>query len=160
MDDERKTSQCEPVIRRRILILAAVFAVWLLAALARAWYIAVPGRGRYIADGDAMARRVVIPARRGCILDANGERLAWTERVYDLESAAPKSAPLTAKEISALKKVIPDIDPSGRVLRRGLTPVEFRELAKLIGIGVRVKIVGRSKRIVSDSPSLPEQRFP
>lgn len=154
MDDERNTARPESVIRRRILMLAAVFVLWLLAALARAWYIAVPGRGKYIAAGEAMARRVVVPARRGRILDAEGERLAWTELVYDLESAAPKSAPLTGTEIAELKRVIPDLDPSGRVLRRNLAPGEFRELAKLIGAGVRVKIVGRSERIVIDSPGI------
>ena len=142
------------IVRRRVTVLAVLFALWLLPALGRAWYIAMPGRDKYIAVGENMARRtVIIPAVRGRILDADGVALAWSEHFYDLETTATGSAP-DAEELAALRKVIPDLKPDGRVLRRNLTPGEVMGLEELIRSGARVKIVARNERIVIDSPEI------
>ena len=153
MDGDEKNAY-DQIVRRRVTVLAVLFAIWLLPALGRAWYIAVPGRDKYIAVGENMARRtVVIPAVRGRILDADGLTLAWSEHFYDLEATAPGSV-LDDEELTALKKVIPDLNPGGRQLRRNLTPGEVMSLEELIRSGVRVKIVARNERIVIDSPEI------
>ena len=155
MDGDKNHNAYDPIVRRRILVLAAVFAAWLLVALGRAWYIAVPGRGGYIAAGERMARReVIVPASRGRNLDADGVALAWSEHFYDLVSIAPKRVPLDRDEIAALKKVIPDLDPAGKPLRRALTPGEVMGLEELIRSGVRVRIIVRNERIVIDSSKI------
>lgn len=153
MDGDEKNVH-DRIVRRRIAILAVLFALWLLPALGRAWYVAAPGRDKYLAFGENMARRTVtIPAVRGRILDADGVVLAWSEHFYDLESAVSGSE-LADEEIAALKKVIPDMAPKGKKLRRNLTPGEVMGLEELIRSGVRVKIVARNERIVIDSPAI------
>ena len=153
MDGDEQNAY-DKIVRRRVTVLAVLFAVWLVPTLGRAWYIAIPGRDKYIAVGENMARRTVtIPAVRGRILDADGIVLAWSEHFYDLESAAPGSA-LDGEELAALKKVIPDLKPNGKLLRRNLTPGEVMGLEELIRSGVRVKIVARNERIVIDSPEI------
>ena len=151
MDGPRKKSFAN-MIRSRIGVLALFFAAWMLLAVGRAWYIAVPGRDRYVAAGEKMARRTVtIPAPRGRILDAGGRALVWSEHFYDLVSAVPGGGELDAGELAALNKVIPDMAPEGKMLRRNLTPGEVMGLEELIRSGVRVRIVGRNKRIAIES---------
>lgn len=154
MDGDKNNSAYDPVVRRRIRLLAAIFAAWLLVALGRAWYIAVPCRTFYAAIGDRMARRVFrIPAPRGRIMDAEGVPLAWNVHFFDLVSTAPARG-LNAEELAALKKVLPDVDPACVPLRRNLTPEEVTGLKEVIDSGVRVQIVTRNERIVIDSPAI------
>ena len=154
MGDEPKNNG-GAVSGRRVCVVAAVFAAFLLLALGRAWYVAVPGRGKYIAVGEEMARRdVTIPASRGSIISADGVVLAWSEHFYDLVSIAPKRVPLTGEEVSALKKVLHDMDANGKIIKRNLTPGEVMSLEELIRSGVRVRIVVRNERIVIDSPEI------
>lgn len=142
------------IVKRRVAVLAVLFAAWMLQALGRAWYIAVPGRGKYLAVGERMARRTVtLPAVRGRILDADGVVLAWSEHFYDLESTVPGPG-FDGEELAALKRLIPDLALNGKSLRRNLTPCEVMSLEELIRAGVRVKIVGRTERIVIDSPEI------
>ena len=153
MDGDKNNGAYDPVVRRRILIVAAVFAAWLLLALGRAWYVAVPCRTRYAAIGEKMARRVFrIPAPRGRILDADGEPLAWSLKFWDLVSAVPRQT-LGAEEIASLKRVLPDMTGEGDVLRRGMTLDEANRIRELTN-GVRVRIVARTERIVIDSPEI------
>ena len=153
MDGDEKNAH-DQIVRRRVVMLAVLFALWLLPALGRAWYVAVPGRDKYIAFGENMARRTMtIPAVRGRILDADGVVLAWSEHFYDLESTAPGGR-LDDEELAALKKVIPNMNSSGKTLRRNLTPEEVMSLEELIRSGVRVKIIARNERIVIDSPAI------
>ena len=145
----------ERLLRRRVLILAAVFAVWGAAALLRAWYIAVPGRERFIAAGEKMARRTVeIPAVRGRIFDAAGVRLVWSERFYDLVSQTLEGESLSDEELAELKPVLADLSAEGRVLRRNLTPDELLQLEAPLKSGIRARIVSRDVRIVVSSPAI------
>ena len=143
------------LLRRRVLILAAIFSVWGVVALARAWYIAVPGRARFIAAGEKMARRTVeMPAARGRILDANGVRLVWSERFYDLISLVPEAETLSDDELADLKSVLADLTADGRVLRRDLTADELLRLEAPLKSGIRARIVSRDVRSVVSSPAV------
>lgn len=142
-------------LRRRGLILAAIFAVWGAAALLRAWYIAVPGRERFIAAGEKMARRTVaIPAVRGRIFDAAGVRLVWSERFYDLVSQTAEGEFLSDEELAELTPVLADLSAEGRVLRRNLTPDELLHLEAPLKSGIRARIVSRDVRIVVSNPAI------
>ena len=154
MDDVEKTD-FDRLLRRRVLILAAIFAVWGVVALGRAWYIAVPGRARFIAAGEKMARRTVeIPAARGRIFDADGVRLVWSERFYDLISLVPEEETLSDDELTDLKNVLADLTADGRVLRRDLTADELLRLEAPLKSGIRARIVSRDVRSAVSSPAV------
>lgn len=143
-----------PLPLRRVRMLFTVLLLWGAAAAARAWYIAVPGRQHFIAVGEKMARStVVIPALRGRILDADGVPLVWSEHFYDLESTVPVSE-MHPRDEAALRGVLPDIDPDGKVLRRGLTARELVALEPLVRGGIGGRVVRREERIVIDSPAV------
>ena len=142
-------------IKSRTRILCIFFTIWFLAAALRAWFIAGPGRDGFIAAGEQAARRTFyIPARRGRILDANGVRLVWSERFYDLVSTCPNGDALSGDEIRMLKTAAPEIAATGGVLFRGLDPGGLERLEEPLRSGVRARIVVRDERIVVDSPAI------
>lgn len=154
MDSENQKGY-DQRISRRIFALSVLFAIWALIALGRAWYIAGPGRARFIAAGEKMARRrVVIPAVRGRILDANGVCLVWSERFYDLQSLTPEGDCLSDEELEELKKALPEIDDEGRILRRNLSPEELLRLETPLKSGIRARIVSRDERIAVAYPEI------
>ena len=154
MDSENQKGY-DQRISRRIFALSVLFAIWALIALGRAWYIAGPGRACFIAAGEKMARRrVVIPAVRGRIFDANGVCLVWSERFYDLLSLAPEEDGLSDDELKELKTVLPEIDDDGRVLRRNLSPEEVLRLEAPLKSGIRARIISRDERIAVAYPEI------
>lgn len=161
MDGEAGTgrvggSGLDRIVRRRTRILCWFFLLWILAAAARAWYIAVPQRRHFIAEGEKTARReFLIPAQRGKILDADGVRLVWSERFYDLAAAVDDGECLSAEELRILGEAVPGIQSGSGVLRRALTPDEVMKLEVPIKSSrVRARIVPRDERLTVDAPAI------
>jgi cell division protein FtsI (penicillin-binding protein 3) len=67
----------QSTIRTRVLVSAALFALWVVAIEARLVWLQVYRHDYYVAQADAQQKRTVdVPGRRGEIVDRNGQTLA------------------------------------------------------------------------------------
>jgi cell division protein FtsI (penicillin-binding protein 3) len=88
---DQKADRWRATVRKRVLVLAAVFAVWVAAIEARLVFLQLFQRAEYQTAADkAHKQRVEVPARRGEILDRNGRVLAFSvdaDTIYAVPSA-------------------------------------------------------------------------
>jgi cell division protein FtsI (penicillin-binding protein 3) len=139
-------------IRRRVLVLALVFACWGTAIEARLMYLQVYRRSELSARAERQQKRTIeVPAKRGEILDRQGRVLAYS---VDADSiyAVPPEIDNPHRTVAALCRVLRDCSRQFRVgvlermrkqrafvwVRRQVSPDEAREVEKLNleGIGM------------------------
>ena len=139
-------------IRRRVLVLALVFACWGTAIEARLMYLQVYRRSELSARAERQQKRTIeVPAKRGEILDRQGRVLAYS---VDADSiyAVPPEIDNPHRTVAALCRVLRDCSRQFRAgvlermrkqrafvwVRRQVSPDEAREVEKLNleGIGM------------------------
>lgn len=139
------TFNWRPVIRRRIAIAAALFAVWTVAIEARLVYLQVVRRDEMTARAERQQRRTITaPAKRGEIFDRHGRVLAYSVDA-DTVYAVPTEIDDAAKTAGELCRALADCSRSDRTalverlskqrafvyVKRRVTPDEARKVAAL-----------------------------
>ncbi len=136
--------------------LSAWFVVVAAALLVPAWL----RRGELLAAGDRMAlRNGLIPAPRGAVRDADGVRLAWSERYFDLfyTGAAPGEDRVVLEAVAnMLENVTPPVpgDPLPWRLAEALTPADYHKVRELVAQSKVLGILSRTERLTLDDPEL------
>jgi cell division protein FtsI/penicillin-binding protein 2 len=140
-----------PTIKRRVLVAAAVFALWTIGIEARLLFLQVISHADLSARAERQQlRTTTLPAKRGEIYDRHGRLLAYSVDAdtvyavpYDVENAAKTATALcgaledcTRKEQQSLVERL-SADRPFTYVRRRVTPTEARNIAalELSGIG-------------------------
>jgi cell division protein FtsI/penicillin-binding protein 2 len=140
-----------PIIKRRIVAAATVFVLWTIGIEARLIYLQVVSHADLSARAEKQQMRTqTLPAKRGAIVDRNGQLLAYSVDAdtiyavpYDIKDARKTAAAIcgaldecTRKEQQALVERLSADRPFAYVRRR-VSPLEARKVAalKLTGIG-------------------------
>ena len=140
-----------PIVKRRVLVAAAVFACWTVAIEARLYYLQVEQHD-FLLDmaRNQSERTTVVPAKRGEIFDRRGRLLAFSVDAdtiyavpYEVDDVQSTAAALcgaldrcTAKEQQSIVERLSAKRPFNYIRRR-ITPPEASRVAalKLSGIG-------------------------
>ena len=113
MADQRADSW-RATVKKRLLVLAAVFAVWVAAIEARLVYLQLFQRAEYQTAADKVHKqKVEVPARRGEILDRHGRVLAFSVDA-DTICAEPSAITDVAGTVRALCGALGDCSPRER----------------------------------------------
>ena len=142
----------QSTIRTRVLVAAAFFALWVVAIEARLVWLQVYRHDYYVQRADQQQKRTVeVPARRGDIVDRNGQTLALS---VDAESiwAVPREVQDPDATLARVCKAIGGCQPDEQIqyakrlrkdvsfvyLRRRISPDEAARVAalKLPGISL------------------------
>jgi cell division protein FtsI (penicillin-binding protein 3) len=140
-----------PMIRRRVLVAAAIFVVWTIGIEARLIYLQVFSHADLVSRAERQQMQTpALPAKRGEIVDRRGRLLAYSVDAdtiyavpYEIKDAGRTAAALcgvfeacSSKEQSALTERLAADRPFAYVRRR-VTPLEARHVAalNLSGIG-------------------------
>ena len=95
-----------PLVQRRLLVLACIFAVWTVGIVARLTYLQVVSHEDMVARADRQQRRpVTLPAKRGEIFDRNGRLLAYSVDA-DTIYAVPSEVEDPARAASSLCRAL------------------------------------------------------
>ena len=138
-------------VKRRILVAAAVFAVWTIGIEARLVFLQVASHQDMLSRAEKQhLRTTVLPAKRGEIVDRRGRLLAYSVDAdtiyavpYDVTNAAKTAAAVcgaldgcSTRERQALAERLSGDRPF-TYIRRRVTPLEARRVAalQLSGIG-------------------------
>ena len=136
-----------PVLRRRLIVVAAIFLGWSAAIEARLVYLQVYRHDDYVARAEnQQSRTVEQPAPRGDVLDRNGRVLAWSVPADSAYVAPNELEPADRpKVIAALCRALESCDAQFRAalaeklrknngfawVRRQITPEEKRRIDAL-----------------------------
>ncbi len=140
-----------PTLSSRIVVTAALFAVWTAVILGRLVYLQVFQHAELVARAERQQLRTLpVPAKRGEIYDRRGRLLAYSVDA-DTVYAVPGEIEDASKTASALCKAFDDCDRKEQqsilerlnrqrsfvYVRRRITPAEARKVAalNLEGIG-------------------------
>lgn len=138
--------QWRPIFRKRLVVMAGVFAVWTIAIVARLLFLQVLSHEEMVARADSQHMRTVkAPAKRGEIFDRHGRLLAYSvdaDTIYavpgeigDARAAAARLcgalADCSRKERSALEERLSQRNRHFVYVKRRATPVEARRVAAL-----------------------------
>jgi cell division protein FtsI (penicillin-binding protein 3) len=140
-----------PIVKQRVLVAVAVFAVWTVGIEARLYYLQIARHDELVETAKRQQQRTTtVPAKRGEIVDRRGRLLAYSVDAdtiyavpYDVTDAGKTSAALcgalercSAREQQALLERL-QADRPFTYVRRRVTPLEARKVAalKLDGIG-------------------------
>ena len=142
---DQRNNNWRATVRTRVLVLAAVFALWVGVIEARLVYLQVFQRAELQTAADkAHKQKIAVPARRGAILDRHGRVLAYSvdaDTIYAIPSAIKDPAGTTAAVCGALG----DCTPRERqtlterfsrkapfaYVRRQVTPAQKERVAQL-----------------------------
>ena len=145
---------------RRLHQTLLVFFFCFAVVCGRAVWIGGIDRARYLFTSNQMSvRNILIPARRGAILDKSGNRLVWSERRFDLWSTLPAGQFFSRQQMAELEKIFPGrefVEPESRdvPLAVGLNGNEFAALAPLIRAGFPLRVVPVMHRIKCSRPDV------
>lgn len=142
---EQKSHDWRATVRRRVWVLAGVFALWVGAIEARLVYLQGFRRAEFQTVADkAHKQRIAVPARRGEILDRHGRVLAFSvdaDSIYAIPSAIKDPVGTCAAVCAALGDCTPGerrilTERFGRKalfahVRRQVTPAQKERVARL-----------------------------
>ncbi|MBO5688503.1 MAG: hypothetical protein J6S73_01140 [Lentisphaeria bacterium] len=151
------------MIRMRLLLPSALFALWGGAAAFMHFRQAGPQREYYLEAGRkiAMIQGEHFPPRAR-LLDAEGTPLAWSERYFDLEWQEPAAPPARllrslAEELKMPLEPEETIHGQTWILRRDLTPEELLCAAPVLRKHPALAIRSRLQRIAVHRPDVREK---
>jgi cell division protein FtsI (penicillin-binding protein 3) len=152
--------------RRRTRLLVAGLVLWGVLILGRlAQLMLVPGGALREAVARASWLEGEIPAPRGCILDRNGQPLAWSVRLFQLHWRLPAVRETAEEEYAVLARVLaglPAQAPAAAagtelLLKEPLTAVEVAAVARLRQDVPGVRLTSRTVRHVRGSAAVRER---
>lgn len=134
-----------PVVARRLLVAAGLFALWMLAIFARLAYLQIVRHDDLSARAESQQQRAIeAPGKRGDIVDRHGRLLAYSvdaETIYavptDIDDPAATAATLcrvltdcSRKELASLRERL-ERRRSFVYVKRRASPEEARKVAEL-----------------------------
>jgi cell division protein FtsI/penicillin-binding protein 2 len=134
-----------------------IFSVWLAVILIRmVWLAGDFSSWRRIETETIAGRTGTLPALRGTICDSSGNRLAWSEKYYDLVF----SGTLWKEEVEELRSLLPDRQipadyPHGFTIYK-LTPNEMLALDRAVKRMPSLQIRSRVERVIVNGTGLKE----